>query len=151
MIAAARETVIEVARTWVGTPFHDHAGVKGVGVDCAHLLERVYAEAGVMDALPIEHYPPDWHLHRGEERFVAHVLRRGREIAEADVGPGDMVLFRFARCYSHGAIVVAWPAAEKVETDARIIHAWKGGQRVLETGLREIGLEARGARFFSLW
>ena len=64
--------------------------------------------------------PPDWHFHRDEERFLGWLLPYADEVAQPD--PGDVVVFRFGRCYAHGGIVVAWPL---------IIHSYN------QVGVRE--------------
>jgi NlpC/P60 family putative phage cell wall peptidase len=38
---------VAIARTWLGTPFQAHASVKGVGADCAGLIEGVARELGI--------------------------------------------------------------------------------------------------------
>ena len=35
-----RAAVVAAAREWIGTPYHHMADIKGVGCDCAMLLER---------------------------------------------------------------------------------------------------------------
>lgn len=103
-----RQTVIHEARSWIGTPYHHHGRIKGVGVDCAMLLAEVFACAGVIAPVVLEHYPRDWHLHRDDERFIGYVQRFGG--VEVDQPkPADIALFRTGRAYGHGAIVVAWP------------------------------------------
>jgi hypothetical protein len=39
---AAKRAQVQEALTWLGIPYHHHARVKGVGVDCAQLLCAVY-------------------------------------------------------------------------------------------------------------
>ncbi|MGH7089087.1 MAG: hydrolase [Stellaceae bacterium] len=104
-----RAAVIAEAESWIGTPFHHHAAVKGAGVDCLNLLAEVCRRAGVLGAIDIPHYPQDWHLHRDAERFLDGLMQYAREI-EGPPQPGDIALFRFGRVFSHGAIVVAWPS-----------------------------------------
>ena len=45
----------------------------------------------------------DWHLHRGEERYLGFLLARAREVAAPLAG--DVILFKYGRCFSHGGIV----------------------------------------------
>lgn len=136
-----------IARSWVGTPFHNHAGVKGAGVDCAQLLRCVFTEAGLIEPFDTGYYPPQFMLHAREERFLVWVQRFAREIEEAAVKPGDVVLFRYGHVYSHGAIVVSpgWPKA--------IIHAYSRSKRVTQTGGRdgELAKPVRCPRFFTRW
>lgn len=112
----SQSRVLAVARSWLGTPYHPGGRVKGAGCDCLTLLAEVYSEAGVLPRLHIPYYPRDWHLHRGAERYMEGVLRYAHEI-EHPPQPGDIALWKFGRCYSHGAIVVQWP---------KIIHAYCG-------------------------
>ena len=103
-----REAIIAAAERWLRTPYHHAARVPGVGVDCVNLLCAVYEEAGVIQHIALPYYPPDWMLHRDEERFMIGII-------EARLGQvqrpraGDIALFRFGRCFSHGAIVTRWP------------------------------------------
>ncbi|MDO6044547.1 hypothetical protein Q4P48_08410 [Neisseria gonorrhoeae] len=43
-----RARIVEEARSWLGTPYHHHAMVKGAGVDCAMLLVAVYGAVGLL-------------------------------------------------------------------------------------------------------
>lgn len=105
-----REHLLVVAESWLGTPFHHAARLKGVGVDCANFLAAVYEDAGLIDSVILElpEYPPDWMSHKSEERFLAEVFRIGGQEIESPE-PGDVAMFKFGHCYSHGAIVTEWP------------------------------------------
>ena len=134
-----REAVLAEACTWLRTPYHHAARLKGVGVDCAMLLAEVYHRAGVLPRITPDPYPPDWHLHRDRDRFLEWVNRFGTPTTTPR--PGDMALYRYGRASSHGAIVVAWP---------EIIHA------VINVGvMRDLGnapqLEERFVGFWTLW
>ncbi len=133
-----RAAVIAEAEGWLGTPYHHMARVRGVGCDCLTLLATVYRAAGVVPAIEIPHYPPDWHLHRTNELYLEGLLRYGTEIAAGPQG-GDVALFRFGRCFSHGAIVTDWPY---------VIHAWHAGG-VMRSDARQPLLAGRRVRFFS--
>ena len=82
-------------------------------------------------------------MHRSEEKFIAYVLQRGREIVEADVKSGDIAIYKIGRCYAHGAIVVAWPE--------EIVHAYKPSGCVLRSGGREAELKDVPVRFFTVF
>jgi cell wall-associated NlpC family hydrolase len=116
MISPERSRIITVARSWLGTPYHTGGRLKGAGVDCLTLLVEVFAEAGVVPRIDVPYYPHDWHLHHGEERYQKGLLRYAREI-DTVPEPGDIALWKFGRCFSHGAIVMNWPI---------IIHAYVG-------------------------
>src|SRR6266702_1630686 len=117
-----RERVVMVARSFIGTPDQDCAAVKGAGVDCATFLALVYAEAGLIPQLKLPAYSPQWFLHHSEQLYLGIVSTHAHEITRPP-SMGDVVLFKLkdyqgrplGRCYSHGAIVIAWPDA--------IVHA----------------------------
>ena len=134
MSAETRAAIVAEARSWLRTPYHHMGRVKGVGVDCAQLPAMVYAACGLIDLPPLNYYPNDWHMHRSAELYLAAVTDRAVEIATAPL-PGDFVLWRFGRCFSHGAIILDWPL---------VAHAWIGEGVVLEdadasTRLSQIG------------
>ena len=109
-----RRRVVAEAKTWLRTPYHHMGRIKGGGTDCLMLLAEVYEAAGVIRRVDVPFYPPDWNLHRDSERYLQGLMRYAREIG----GPpqdGDVAVFKFGRCFAHGAIVVSWP---------RLIHAW---------------------------
>jgi NlpC/P60 family putative phage cell wall peptidase len=99
-----RAAIVECALSWVGTPYHHRARIKGVGVDCAQLLIGVYAEAGLIEPFDTGDYPQDWACHRDDERFVAWVERFATRTERTR--PGDVLVYRYFRCFSHGAIVI---------------------------------------------
>jgi cell wall-associated NlpC family hydrolase len=138
--AAQRAAVVTEARSWLRTPYHHAAQIKGVGADCAMLPMAVYRAAGVIPDFEAERYCPDWHLHQSEERYLATVLRFAREVPEP-TGPGDFVLYRWGRCFAHGAIIVDWP---------QIIHSLIHIGVTLDLG-DSGGLSRRPRRYFTLW
>ena len=136
-----RRRVVEVARTWIGTKYHHMGMVKGVGVDCATLLMMVYAEAALIPRLKLPYYSAQWHLHRGEERYLGLVTQYAVEIPGPPL-PGDVVLWKFGRCFSHGAIVTEWPF---------VVHAYLNGHCTLEDISTALWLRDRPMKFFSYW
>ncbi len=110
-----RDNVLREARSWLGTPYHHQGRVKGAGVDCAMILIEVYHACGLMPNIDPTPYPQDWHFHRNDERYLGWVKDYAEEV-ETPL-PGDVVLFKFARCVSHGGIVLDWP---------NIIHSYIG-------------------------
>lgn len=103
-----RADVLWHAHRWLGTPYHHQGRVLGVGVDCAGLLCEVYREVGLMPEIDPGNYPADWHLHRSEERILEWADRCAVPV-QGEPQPGDAVLFKFGRTFSHACIVVGWP------------------------------------------
>jgi hypothetical protein len=140
-----RARVVAAARAWIGTPYHNCADIKGVGVDCGMLLVRVFVDTGLCPAFDPRPYPVDWHLHRSEERYLGFIFDRSREVTSPQ--PGDVMVLRYGRCYSHGGIV-------SHTTPLTLVHAYYPARQVVE---EEIGRNAvlanaaRQPRYFSPW
>ena len=133
-----RTAVVAAAREWLGTPYHHMGRVRRAGTDCLMLLAEVYETAGVVPHIEVPFYPPDWNLHRDAERYLEGLVQYAREIA-GPPEPGDIALFKFGRCFAHGATVTAWP---------RLIHAYVG-QGVVEADATKGALAGRPVKFFS--
>jgi cell wall-associated NlpC family hydrolase len=132
-----RRCVVAVAETWLRTPYHHMGRIKGGGTDCLMLLAEVYEAAGVIGHVDVPFYPPDWNLHRDAEHYLQGLMRYAREIG----GPpreGDVAVFKFGRCFAHGAIVIDWP---------RLIHAWCDAG-VVFADANQAPLSGRQVRFF---
>jgi cell wall-associated NlpC family hydrolase len=141
----ARARVGAIAHTWLGTPFHDHARVKGAGCDCATFLLETFEEAGLIPHTDVGHYSPQFFMHSPEERYLGWVLKFGREIPVEQTKPGDIVLYKLGLCYAHGALIVepGWPW---------IIHSHAAARRVIRAKGTSPHLgRVRGVKFFSLW
>ena len=146
-----RKRIVEQAYSWLGTPYHTGGRVKGAGVDCLTLLAEVYNEAEIVEKIAIPYYPNDWHLHRSQERYLEGILRYAKEVQKPQ--SGDIALWKFGRCYSHGAIVIEYPL---------IIHAYLGRECALEDASRAHWLshigennaeqgKLRSVKFFSVF
>src|SRR5579884_3831845 len=138
----SRIEIVNIARSWLGTPYHHMGRIKGVGVDCAMFPLEVYREAGLIGDIAIPFYPPDWHLHRSEEIYLNIVQQRASELRSHEAPqPGDFVLYQFGRTWSHGAIVLDWPM---------IIHAVVQHGVILSDGEKDGVLVGRQRRAFTI-
>lgn len=117
-----REQLVAEARDWLPTPYVDHAGIKHVGVDCAFYLLRIWQAVGLapLDFKVPKYDPQQWinspcqrdkRQLKFEDTTFLDIVKRltKREISEAEVLPGDLVLWKVAASWTHGAIVVRWP------------------------------------------
>jgi cell wall-associated NlpC family hydrolase len=136
--------VVREARSWISTPYVHCADIKGVGVDCAMLLVRVFNNVGLIGHHEPRPYPVTWHLHQSEERFVDQILQLGSaEVLEP--GPGDIVVWRIGKTYSHGGIITAWPF---------VVHAYAQARVVQEDDISTaspLSAVHHPRRFFSFW
>jgi cell wall-associated NlpC family hydrolase len=151
MSEAERQRVVDVARGWLGTPYHTGARVKGQGADCITFVAGTFADAEVTPHIDIPPYSSQWHLHHSVEKYLNGLLQYTHEI-EGPPKPGDIALWKFGRCFSHGAIVIRWP---------QVMHAYVGSSVRYEDAetarwLRFIGEgkergKPRPVKFFSIW
>jgi cell wall-associated NlpC family hydrolase len=141
---AQRLAVVDAARAYIGTPYHQNAMLKGVGVDCATLLALAFQDAGVRPPISIGNYSSQWHLHSDEPLYEKAIIENGCRLTDAPV-IGDIVLYFQGRQFAHGGIISALEPLS-------VIHAYAPARCVLE------GPEAHFAaivsvkkKFFSAW
>jgi cell wall-associated NlpC family hydrolase len=103
-----REEIVAEALTWLHTPYHHHARVKGAGVDCVWLLIEVYRKFGfVSEDFDPGNYSNEWYMHRAEEIYLAGVQRFAHLLpTDRHAQAGDVALYKVGRCVSHGAILI---------------------------------------------
>lgn len=151
--AEQREIVIEEAKSWLGTMYVHMGRVKAVkdaegkiidvgGTDCAQFVWSVYYACGLAPFVPLEYYPRDWHMHRSAEKYLDAVRANSHEVD--DPQPGDLVMYKMGRTYSHGAIIVEprWP---------KIVHAYFASDMVTEDDGDAGRLAGRPMLFYSVW
>lgn len=155
----ARLAFIAEAKAWLGTPFRDQADIKGGGVDCAMLLVRCAVDTGLVPRLDPRPYAPQWHLHRSEEKFLDIVSKIGKEVSREPI-PGDVIVYRVGRCFSHGGIIIENPCSSSeavAHKGTHVLHAYYKTQHVSISPLHEVELAflpdgaPRPFKLFDLW
>lgn len=136
-----RRLVVEEARSWIGTPYHASADVKGHGVDCGMILVRIFVDTGLVEPFDPRPYPAQWAFHQKAERYLSIVERLAHEIPGPPL-PGDLVLFKVGHCWAHGGVVINWP---------EIVHANPPGIVMIENCQQVFDIRRRVPRFFSIW
>jgi NlpC/P60 family putative phage cell wall peptidase len=111
--------IVDAARSWLGTPYHHQASVKGAGCDCLGLVRGVYEE---LYGKPAETPPPysrDWAEASSIETMIEAARRHLIAIDLGDAREGDVVIFRLrsGAMAKHAAILTG---------EARMIHAMEG-------------------------
>ena len=86
--------VVEAARGWIGTPYHDQASLRGVGADCLGLARGVWREVVGPEPSPVPPYSRDWGEVGSREVLVAGALRWMEEVPLEAAGAGHLLLFR---------------------------------------------------------
>ena len=115
-----RGRVIEVARSWTGTPYHHQASLKQVGADCLGLVRGVWREIYGYDAASPPAYSADWAEASKQETLLMAARRYLRPVAIEDMQPGDVLVFRFRDGLpaKHTGILVS---------PSTMVHAAEGG------------------------
>lgn len=151
--ARGRAAFVAEALSWLGTPFVNHADVKGPNgaVDCAMLLTRCAVDTGLVPPFDPRPYAPQWNVHHDRELFLEFITDRlgGRETTAPRFG--DIAVWKFNRTFSHGGVIIN-------STD--VVHAWSGYRKVVRTRRDEAQLamervfatvRPRPVRYFDLW
>ncbi len=114
-----RERILAAARTWLGTPYHHQASLRGVGCDCLGLVRGIWRDLYGSEPEPTPPYSPYWAQQGGGETLAWAAERHLHPTAVEAVLPGDVLLFRWRMHLpaAHCAILI--------EPD-RILHAHDG-------------------------
>jgi len=115
-----RDQIIQITRSWLGTPYHHQASAKGAGCDCLGLIRGVYTEVtGRVPATPMT-YSRDWGNAQGKEAMLA--AARDYLVPAAPggcLGPGEVLIFRMRSGHiaKHAGIYLG---------NGRMVHAQEG-------------------------
>jgi cell wall-associated NlpC family hydrolase len=107
------QAIIAEGKTWLGTPYHYGARIKGAGADCATFIAQVCITLGLIPDIDIPRESAAHFLKTANPIYLETVLRFCTEITEAEIQPGDLVMYKKPKwpIFTHGAIVVDWPNA----------------------------------------
>ena len=122
-MAFTRDDVIAEARTWIGTPWHHQASVKGVGCDCIGFVRGV-AEVFVGPVPLALDYTPTWHLYRAEPRMFDGFRTVADEIDPAEALAADILLFGAGKGPAHHCAFLT--------SAGGLIHCYQEAGRVVE-------------------
>jgi len=109
------QRIVRSALSWVGTPYHHQQRLKGVGVDCAHLIAGIAIECNLISAdsiLPMD-YSPEWNMHNREELLLGYLADFGCT-EKTSLDPGDIICFTIGQAVGHIGIYVG---------DMKYVHA----------------------------
>ncbi len=135
-----RAMVVAEARSWLRTPYAHAADIKGVGVDCAMILVRVFHDLKLVPKFDPRPYPPDFYMNQEEQKYLNWVKEYCGEVTEAL--PGDILTFQFGRCVSHAGICIGWPW---------MIHAYRPDRHVVLCDLSVDPIMERVRGIYSYW
>jgi len=133
---------VEVARSWLGTPYLHQASVKGVGCDCLGLIRGVWRELFGDEPEPVPAYSADWSEPQGEERLFLAASRHLTRIDTDDVAVGQVLLFRMRS----GSVAKHLGIVSSAKPSSQFIHAYTG-HGVVESPLSNPWRRRIAARF----
>lgn len=85
-----REQIVEIALSWIGTPFMHQQSIKGVAADCEGFIEGVAVEAGFPEVVePVRNY-----RRREDGSLMLHLLNSYMDFVTGSESrePPDMTL-----------------------------------------------------------
>jgi cell wall-associated NlpC family hydrolase len=157
-----RDAIVREAKTWTGTKYRDHAGIKGQrkgegGVDCAYFPTLVYQAVGLIDEdfQPPRYSPQQWlnspsqvdkfHLRVRDTTMLDLVVKiLKRELVPPELPQaGDLMLCKMIESWTHAAIVVEWPVM--------VLHPVKGRGVIGSHALNEGFWKDTPKRFFTFF
>jgi NlpC/P60 family putative phage cell wall peptidase len=123
-----RSVLLSEARSWLGTPWHHQAAVKGAGCDCIGFVRGV-AEPFIGKVDHRMDYAATWPLYRAEQLLYAEFKARAKEIRPERAKPGDVLLFGVGKGPAHHCGYLA-------END-RLLHCYREAGQVVEQDLTD--------------
>lgn len=98
------DKLIELAKTYIGTPHINGGDIKGAGLDCCTLVTNFYAELGYKK-IPVSFgYSADWYCRRKCKEILLPYLEKYFDKV-ASLLPGDLVSYRWGySSYAHLSI-----------------------------------------------
>lgn len=121
--------VLEIARSWIGTPYRHQGRMKGAGCDCIGLIIGVWEElyGSLPKGIKIPAYTPAWAEETRKSLMVAFAAQYLEPVPLTDCMPGDVLMFSMLRNgpTKHAGLL----SGEK-----KIIHAYQG-HAVAETDM----------------
>lgn len=121
--------IVNQARTWLGTPFHHQARLKGKGCDCLGLVVGVVDELGLKDAngVKLAAYDEVTYSRQPDGAYLTEKLTELlAEIPIAEARAGDLALFRVRENPQHLAILSDYEGA------LGMIHCFAPARKVVE-------------------
>jgi len=108
------------AESWLNTPYHHQAKLKGVGVDCCNLIAAIAENTGLIPPIELKPYSLQWHLHSSQEMMLQLLEEHGCRRIDVDMNDidswplGSILCFQYGRACSHMGLLVE---------DHQVIHA----------------------------
>jgi NlpC/P60 family putative phage cell wall peptidase len=123
-----RQTIIDAARLWLGTPYRHQASLRGVGCDCLGLVRGLWRELYGTEPETSPNYSSDWAEASGEDTLLDAARRHLGEQVATELMPGDVALFRWRPQLPAKHVGLLMPGN-------RLLHAYQSAGSVVEGDL----------------
>ncbi len=117
------------ARTWLGTPFHHQARLKGKGCDCLGLIVGVVDELGLVDESGrlLSSYDEINYSKEPDGKYLIQKLENILdEVNPSEIKAGDLALFKMGNNPQHLAIITDYQGG------LGMIHCYAQARKVVE-------------------
>jgi len=137
-----RQQIVDEARTWLGTPFHHQGRLKGVGADCAGIVDGVARAFGFSGNVPVNYgRQPDC-------KAMKAVLDEHMDpIPVAEATLADVLWFAFDGDPQHVGIITdlagasisdAAPGGDTPCGRFGILHSYAQAKKCVEHGMDDV-------------
>lgn len=123
--------IVNVARSWIGTPFHHQGREKGIGCDCLGLIIGIATELKVpsrMGKMLAEYDRIDYHYHQDSDALLP-TLQQHLAI-HSKLAVGHIAVLKIQNRPQHLGVIA------ELAGEPSIIHACMSCQKVVEQPLR---------------
>jgi NlpC/P60 family putative phage cell wall peptidase len=138
----AAQRRVDLARSWIGTPYVHQASLPGAGCDCLGLIRALWRAEFGPEPQEMPAYTPDWSEASGREDLMAAGLRWFHPMPRDGHRPGEIILFRMRE----GRVAKHLGLAALRDGQPTFIHAYSG-QGVVESYLTQAWARRIAARF----
>jgi NlpC/P60 family putative phage cell wall peptidase len=129
MADRTKNNIVIQARTWIGTPFHHQARLKGKGCDCLGLIVGVVDELSLKDkhGQPLAGYDEVTYSKEPDGAYLTEKLTALLdEVPIAEAQAGDLALFKVRENPQHMAFLTDY------ENTLGMVHSYAPARRVVE-------------------
>jgi NlpC/P60 family putative phage cell wall peptidase len=121
-MSAPRDVIVEMARSWIGTPYRHQASCKGMGADCLGLIRGVWREIYGAEPEPVPAYSMEWSEPSRDEALWRAARRHMLAKPPGEVIAGDVALFRMRE----GAVAKHLGIITQTDGHTGFVHAYSG-------------------------
>ena len=121
--------IVAQARSWLGTPYHHQARLKGVGCDCLGLVVGVADELSLTrsDGTPLIQFDETNYSRQPDGAYLTSMLQSLlQEVPKESAAPGDLALFTIERNPQHVGLLTEY------EDGLGVIHSYAPSRKVVE-------------------